>query len=157
MNNCDLMDQLFKSIADEANAGPMSPENVKENMDNIKAIFDQWGVHHKRLIGYCNDLLQLNIAASRVVAKPKKTAITVERDITEQLMEARIHHKQRLADGWVVTAEYCLDLAKARYHEGKDTVYSDAACSEVQLTLFEQNILAKAQSSMPPPGKAKRS
>ena len=69
----------------------------------------------------------------------------VERDIVKQLLEARIHHNRALPEGWLVTAEYCLELAKARYDQGRDTVFSHAAHSQVQLTLQDKEILHRTQ------------
>lgn len=71
----------------------------------------------------------------------------MERDIAEQLLESRIHHNRCLPDGWLATVEYCLELAKARYNDGKDTVYIDVAHSHVRLTLQEHNILVKDRAA----------
>lgn len=65
----------------------------------------------------------------------------------------------KLANGWLATAEYCLDLAKCRYDEDKHAVYSDKAQAYVDLSLFEHQILVvdrletleKAKSKMSTP------
>lgn len=74
-------------------------------------------------------------------------------------MESRVYHNKPLTDGWVAIAEYCLDLAKCRYFQGKDIVYSTKSRREVQLAILEHEILnknraatlAKAHQKMPAP------
>lgn len=111
------MHQLFDSLEDDIAKGAISVDMFKESLDSIRATF----IHQKKLVGHCNDLLQLNIVASWVVGNPKKPAITMERGIVEQLLESRIHHKQSLANGCITTVEYFLELAKSRYNEGRNT------------------------------------
>ena len=67
------------------------------------------------LVRHCNNLLQLNILASYTVTSKKK-ASTVEREVAELLMESRVLHQFPLADGWLATADRCLELVKARIH-----------------------------------------
>ena len=64
---------------------------------------------------HCNNLLQLNIVASHTISHKKK-ASKMEREVTELLMESRVHHQLPLSDGWVAIAEHYLELAKARFH-----------------------------------------
>lgn len=157
--NNTLMEQLFDVLQYDADRGTWTKESVQESLSNIKAMYEQRGLHQKKLIGHCNDLLQLNLVASRVAAKPKKMTLTVERDIAEQLFEARVYHNQKLNDGWLATADYCVELSKCRYNEGRSTVYNEASHSEVMLTIYEHDILVKnrvttltkAQRKMPAP------
>lgn len=103
-NSCTFMEQLFDSLQDDACKGTWTEDSLQECLNNIRATYDQWSLHQKKLMGHCNDLLQLSIVASRIPAKPKKFTLTVERDIAEQL-EARIYHNQKLNDGWLATAD----------------------------------------------------
>lgn len=44
-----------------------------------------------------------------------------------------------------MTVEYCLELAKTRYDQGRDIVFSHVAHSQVQLTLQDKEILHRTQ------------
>lgn len=128
-NNINFMDQMFEGLQVDTCTGLVSAEVVKDALDSIKAIYEQWSMHRKKLIGYCNELLKCSILSCRILTKKKQKAKIVERDIAEQLLESHIHHNRVLPEGWLVTVEYCLELAKARYDQGRDTVFSHAAHS----------------------------
>ena len=107
---------------------------------------------------HCNNLLQLNIVASNTVTTKKKTS-TVEREVAELLMEWRVHHLSPLSDGWVATAEHCLELAKAHFHaELQGSIRHEALLRET-MTVEEQRIvldekqetMKKVQQCMPAP------
>ena len=69
----------------------------------------------------------------------------MEREVAEMLMESRVHHQYPLADGWIATAERCMELAKARIHADEPGARRHEALLRQTLTEEEQRILLDEQ------------
>ena len=89
----------------------------------------------------------------------KKKTSTMEREVVELLMESRLHHQYPLADGWLATAERCLELSKAHIHAELPGSIRHEDLLRATLTKEEQRILLddkqgtmkKLQQRMPTP------
>lgn len=79
--------------------------------------------------------------------------------MAELLMESRVHHQYPLTDGWLDTADRCLELAKARIHAESPGAIRYEDLLKKTLTGEEQRILLddrqgtmeKVQQRMPAP------
>ena len=109
----DLMVEMFTSMDKELEEKQLTPMQLKDLMINVHSTFGRWTDLLKQLFKHSNDLLQLNIMASNTV-QHKHKASTMEKEIVEILMESRIHHNKPLHNGWISTADYCVELAKVR-------------------------------------------
>ena len=107
------MEAMFMSMDKELAEEQLTAIQLKDLMINVHATFGRWTSLLKQLFKHCNDLLQLNIVASNTVLHKIK-ASTIEKEIAEILMESRVHHQKPLQNGWIATAEHCMDLAKVR-------------------------------------------
>ena len=153
-----LMKDMFKSLQSELDEGNVANSRMQELFDNINATFQTWTTLLQQLVNYCNNLLQINIVASFTTVTKKKTS-TVEREVAELLMESRVYHQCPLADGWIATAERCMELAKARIHADEPGARRHEALLRQTLTDEEQRILLdeqketmeKVQQRMPAP------
>ena len=82
--------------------------------------------------------------ASYTTVSKKKTS-TVEREVAELLMESRVYHQCPLADGWLATADKCMELAKARIHAEEPGAMRHEELLRQTLTDEEQRILLDDQ------------
>ena len=60
-------------------------------------------------------------------------------------MESRVYHQCPLADGWIATADRCMELAKARIHADELGARRHEALLRQTLTDEEQRILLDDQ------------
>ena len=110
------------------------------------------------MVGYYNELLQLNIVASQSIA-PKNIATTVECEVDEMLMEARIHHNNYPADWWFAIVNHCMELAKIWVDTQKGGNFTTIATFWYILNVEEHRILMddrvatlqEADKRIPPP------
>ena len=71
----------------------------------------------------------------------KKKTSTIEREVAELVMESRVHHQFPLANGWLATADCCLELAKAHIHAELPRSICHEELLKATLTEEEQRIL----------------
>ena len=138
--NYDLMVDMFTSMDKELAEQQLTPMQLKDLMINVHSTFERWTDLLKQLFKHCNDLLQLNIVASNTV-QHKHKASTMEKEIAEMLMESRIHHNKPLQNGWISTADYCVELAKVRLTATTQGKYRHEDILRQTWTAQEQRIL----------------
>ena len=109
-------------------------------MINVHSTFERWTELLRQLFKHCNDLLQLNIVASNTV-QYKNKASTPDKEIAEILMESRVHHNKPLQNGWISTADHCVELAKVRLTAMSNGKYRHEDMLRQTWTAEEQRIL----------------
>ncbi|MCO5568044.1 hypothetical protein L7F22_021740 [Adiantum nelumboides] len=105
-----------------------------------------WKHHIQVLVKHTNALLQLHIAASKILEKQIDNLASNEdtyREIGEILFEARVKANQSEATVWLATASHCHKLARARVTKGKKTLYYPQTKEWLPMTPYEQQVLVE--------------